>query len=276
MGCRWWVAFGLLLSMNAFGESGFYSTRAYRIPSAVEEAGNSIVKILVIDNQTKKALGWGSGFVVEDSRTIWTAAHVFSGNLQTGMTLSLELYDVVGKKIFDTVTSSDQATVAFVGEESFNESSDNDKDFAKLSLNRALGLRPISLNSGVPALGEDLYVVGFPAIDSIQEASRSTHTQGIMQSRVTMGKHIKASEANEELATTRSPAQVEKIDKVLAEKMLFIDGDGYFGQSGAPILNERGEAVGIFTAIFRSRGSGPGIHINTKGLGPSFAGIFGR
>ncbi len=271
-------AFYLLLSLSfsfyAQADTGFYSTRSYRVPTAVEQASNSIVKILLIDPQTKKPLGWGTGFVAENSSTLWTAAHVLNAPLNTGMNLSLELYDVVGKKIFDTSTS-DIATLTLVGVEGYNELSANEKDFAKISLNRALPMRPVSINPSLPSLDDDLFVVGFPALDSIQEATSSTYTQGIMQSRVTMGKSIKASQANEQLVATRSPAQIEKLDKALSEKMLFIDSDGYFGQSGAPIFNDTGEVVGIFTAIFRSRENGPGVHIKTRGLGPSFSGILG-
>jgi len=259
-----------LYEVNA--DSGFYSTRSYRVPSSVEQASNSIVKILLTDPQTKRPLGWGTGFVAENSNTLWTAAHVLNGPLHSGMNLSVELYDVVGKKVFDTA-SSDTATLSYVGIEGFNEQSANEKDFARITLNRPLPMRPVTVNSKLPSLGDDLFVVGFPAIDSVQEANSSTYTQSIMQSRVTMGKNIKASQANEQLVASRSPAQVEKIDQALSEKMLFIDSDGYFGQSGAPIFNDSGEVVGIFTAIFRSQESGPGLHIRTRGLGPSFSGI---
>lgn len=274
LACAPVLILGLISALHAHADSGFYSTRSYRVPSAVEQASNSIVKILLIDPQSKRPLGWGTGFVAENSNTLWTAAHVLNGPLHSGMNLSIELYDVVGKKIFDTATS-DTATLSLVGVEGYNDQSANEKDYAKIALNRPLPMRPVDLNSRLPSLGEDLFVVGFPAIDSIKEATASTYTQSIMQSRVTMGKSIKASQANEQLVATRSPAQVEKIDKALSEKMLFIDSDGYFGQSGAPIFNDSGEVVGIFTAIFRSRESGPGLHIKTRGLGPSFSGILG-
>lgn len=265
----------LLSALQVQADEGFYSTRAYRVPSAVEQSGNSIVKILVIDPVSKQALGWGSGFVAEDSYTLWTAAHIFDGPLKVGMTLSLELYDVLGKKLFDT-GGADTATLTIVGVKDTSQNSPNERDFAKIRLSRPLALRPISINSKNPTLGDDLYIVGFPAIDSILEASKTTYAQGIMQSRVTLGKLIKASEVNEELATTRTPAQIEKLDKAFSEKLLFIDSDGYFGQSGAPIFNDNGEAVGVFTAIFRNRENAPGQPYKTKGLGPSFSGILNR
>jgi hypothetical protein len=257
----------LFIANFAHADPGFFAASAYRIPSAVEQAGNSVVKIILLDSTTKTALGSGSAFVVEDSKTLWTAAHVVEHSEIDRANLQIQLENTLGQKIFDT-TSGDRALVIEIG------SKDKDsQDYAKIILSRPLDLRPIAINTKQPDIGATLYSVGFPVIDSVAPPSTDSILQSIPQSRVTFGQNIAASTANVSVALTRSPAEVDTMDKILARKLIFIDADGYFGQSGSPIFNEEGEAVGIFTAIIRSQDSGPGTQIKTQGMGPSFSGI---
>ncbi len=235
----------LPLLLNA--ESGFYSTKAYRVPSAIEQAGYSVVKILIIDSARQSFLSSGSGFVVDDGKTIWTAAHVVAGAGIDINNLQIQLQDNLGRTVFDT-TRGDSVSVTLLG--SSRDFSNQSRDFAKLILSRPLALRPIPINSSSPSVGQDLYSVGFPAISSLTQVTEISVLEGVPQSRVTMGKAIHS-----------------------AGSTILMDSDGYFGQSGSPILNESGEAVGIFTSIFTLNGSRPNERNTRGGMGPSFSGI---
>lgn len=256
-----------------FGDSGFYSARSYRVPSAVEQAGNSVVKLIMLDSESKQPQLSGSAFVVEDSKTLWTAAHVILNPRQAGQNIELYILDSVGQKIFDT-RNGDSAILSLIGPENNGNSAPSSHDYAKIVLSRPLNLKPLSLNTSIPPLGEYLYSVGYPAIDSIDEVNSQTITLGVPQSRVTMGKAIASETADTSIVSSRLPALfIEAVKKELSNKLIYMDSDGYFGQSGSPILNDSGEVVGIFTNIIRTRGEGAGVQIETKGFGPSFHGI---
>lgn len=247
-----------------YAEQGFYSSRNYRIPSSVEQSANSIIKIVIYDESRKIPLGHGTGFVAGDHSTVWTAAHVLGDTVQRGQSLSVKFFDNVGRELFSSVGSgTSTAIVKVLAEEIHTNGMMFEKDFAQISINSKLPQRPLVINNSPLNSGSEVYVAGFPAVENVPSASEGSLRDGLMQSRISYGKVIDASRVD------RSLSSIADISKLIV-----IDGDGYFGQSGSPILNDSGEVIGIFTAMKQQVEGGPGVQIRRTGIGPSFWGIF--
>lgn len=238
----------------ANSENGFYSSRNYRVPSAVEFAGNSVLKVRMKSCSDSTPISLGSAFVVESSSTLWTAKHVIQQkeNLKEGDSLCFELYSNVGTKLFDTDLSSDKATIEVLGTQEKIESGDLtpfNKDFSKIKLSRPLDIKPIELSSAKISKGQNIYSIGYPELPDLKAPDSTSQMLSIMQSRATIGEALSPSKSSPDT--------------------LLIEMDGYPGQSGSPFFNEEGQAIGILCGIARKPAS---VEETTKvhAVGPSF------
>lgn len=279
-------ALALFLTSILFADQGFFSPKNYRVPSAVEQAGNSVVQVSVTrwDGHAWRSQGMGSAFVVENSQTLWTAAHVVelqSQSLGSGSSLNLELFDSFGQKIFDTANAGDSATLELIGDRQTPSTLPGDgyfeSDFAKIQLSRPLGLRPIVVNSQKPNPAQNVYSIGFPGIGGIVDATKNTLRDGIQRSRSTMGQvmdplQIVSNESERSPTSSNSSASgvMTQMSERLTERLTYLDMDGYFGQSGSPIFNEEGEAIGILVGRASRQEEGQD---KTRIIAPHFSAI---
>lgn len=223
----WLLAWATL----ANAEQGFYSSRNLRVPTAVEQAGNSVVQIF-FKNKAGGYVGSGSGFVADDSSKIWTAAHVVelqSEDVTVETALAIDIFNNVGVKIFSSnlppTTERGSAKVVKFGKlpaqfETIKE------DFAQIELSEVLSLPALTISSELPPTATDVYSIGFPVLRSVPQPSEDSILQSILLSRTTLGKVLKSQTAQ---------ASIFEID-------------GAPGQSGSPLFNERGEVVGILSS----------------------------
>ncbi|HUU98417.1 MAG TPA: S1C family serine protease [Phycisphaerae bacterium] len=188
---RWWLipsTLSLLLVCFAQGQNTPLSTK-----DIVGKADPAVVLIVQGD-------GTGSGFVVDADRGfVATNFHVIAGS---GAPDGIQVVNIRGER--------SSAELVFC---------DGQYDLAILSCPLAKGVVPITLRDDPPAKGEDVLVLGSPAVDDTSAASNSA-TRGIVSRSVT------------------------------------IDGTTYYqidaavnpGNSGGPALDDHGRAIGMVTA----------------------------
>ena len=236
---------------SAWSEQGFFSSRNFQIPTAVDQAGNSVVQLYFKAKNSAGDtvyVGSGSAFVVEDSWSLYTAAHVVAlqeGPPTVGSFLTLEIFNNLGEKVFDTTSGSESAYVSRIGNPTQLK-----QDFAKIALTRPLNLRAIKINYDLLVAGQKIYSIGFPVLADIPKSSPQSIRDSVLRSRATMGKIISRDSAASGLVSATMEAAP--------------------GQSGSPLLDDEGEAVGILDAVASQTKQSETLSVAT---GPTFSGL---
>ncbi|MEZ4813943.1 MAG: trypsin-like peptidase domain-containing protein [Bdellovibrionota bacterium] len=219
---------------------------------------------------------YGSAFLTDDGKILWTAKHVIQPQL--GSKLSFELYNSDGEKLFDSTDSKDQVELLLAGNGDIIQKrhanefviDDNLKqltsDYAKLKLNRNLAIRALRIASQKPQINQRVFTVGYANVTGYRAP---TSNGGVKtRSRVAIGMVTPYSEARPN-ETPQQKQNRDALDSFASQHLIIMDLDGLPGQSGSPVLNESGEVVGIFIAG-NSTISGRGA---LKGIAPHFEGI---
>jgi hypothetical protein len=219
-------------------------------------------------------VSYGSAFVTDDGRSLWTARHVVEAQLSGK--LAFELYNSDGEKVFDTSDSKDMATLSVVGREELVQKRHANvllddgllkftSDYAKINLNHALAIRSLRISNKKPKENEKVYTVGYANIalraPTAQSGvkTRSRVAIGTVKSSVGRVANEKPQEKQRRLAS----------EQLTSQHLIIMDLDGIHGQSGSPVINESGEVVGIYIA----GNAGMRGDFGPVGIAPHFEGI---
>lgn len=193
----------------------------------------AVVATCLDTNGGEISFGWGTGFFVgiqgEDPAYLVTNHHVIEDFISYGAG-ELHDYTIDGQ----TYTGRTKIRVYFDSntyEEAYIVEYNSSKDVAVLRLNAGTSLRkPISLTiPGDSMVGSTVFAVGYPGLSENLFAG-STTSWGISDVTVTRG-------AVSRIITTQGTGQA----------LVQIDCDIKPGNSGGPLVNAAGEAIGINT-----------------------------
>lgn len=219
----------------------------------------------------------GTAFLAGDSTTLWTNAHLVSRFLKIRAALSQKsvgdilkedgrvaifLFDKNGALVFDPF--NDSSVVRIYPQPSLMASMrgdwySEDSDFVGIQLSRAVG-SPLKIGSA-PIDGENLFRPGFAGCTGC--ASNPNQTDPELNRDRGVGRN---SDGNGLYWTSGASQGKASVNLFLGtdlsglfnmNQMIFFGADAQVGFSGGPILNSRGEAVGIFA------GSKPRIYNST-------------
>lgn len=110
---------------------------------------------------------------------------------------------------------------------------------------------PLSISKTSVKQGDTVYLLGYPMATSNRSSVGAVDSDG-NSLRISVGNVI--SFADWKLRTGNNFGAQE--ESILQENMIFFDADCEHGNSGGPLVNENGEVVGIFMALYRDTQKG--------------------
>lgn len=195
----------------------------------------------------------GTAFLAQDARTLFTVRH----NFEAAATVpDFILLDAAGQLIYDTRRSGAPARfrpVAAPRRELGAPDTPKAFDLAWVDLAVPISAAPLRF-ADLQAPGEELFIAGFPAPSRQRRSEHAAPDSDGVTMRISRGQRLTASAFLAGLL-----GRVPKGEDVIPfdRAFLFSDVDGVPGQSGAPVLNARGEAVGLFTSHHAHKGLEP-------------------
>lgn len=202
----------------------------------------------------------GTAFLAGEERQLWTALHNFSDlidpQIRSGVTepkrivLPFALLDSSGQVVYNSIENPAKIESINLSYFDLGEISRGNscvamtKDWISLKLSKKIG-DSLKLSPVLPTQDQKLYLVGFPK----KTEDRAAYQAGLVDSDgvslyFTIGK---------QRANIGGMLELEPCFKGLgAEKgnILYVDGDGVNGLSGAPMVDDKGEVVGIYNYSF--------------------------
>lgn len=210
-----------------------------------------------------------TGFLIEDGRCLWTAAHIVDPFLfalnevefselsrqqrQTTLLnypLPYDLYNSQGEKIFDSSADPSGLKVyasyspLISGSSTFGGFT---SDGVKLCADRILG--PALEPSREYSHGEELRIVGYPAPSSSRGPRFQRPDSDGSSLYWTEAQVITAAEGQARVGED-NPISFFRTE---IDDLIVLSGDGREGMSGAPILNQNGQVVGLFNKVVKAR-----------------------
>lgn len=220
----------------------------------------------------------GTAFVVEDGKTLWTNFHVIHDQVMAfynycrkklGQTHSECVVQLKDRPLFTQLLDKNLEPVFLSSKETYlkinripvEEGLYSDRayttgknlfaqlqDAAQLVTNVPLGQPLQYADDHLREVGNTVYAIGFPfaTTDRASVGKPDSKNDGQV---VTFGEMLSAldAETRGRHADRRSTVGVEEFGRFLNPLKVYFWGDGYSGQSGAPILNANGEIIGIFS-----------------------------
>lgn len=227
---------------------------------------NGSEKECVVFFTIEKSTGFLAGY---DGSMLWTNAHVVERFLKLRATLAkrsvpqqlkaeprvaIFLFDLNGHLVFDSfdnvanvvVYTDEISRVAQARGDWYAE----DSDFVGIKLDHPIGL-PLKIGAKA-TFGQNLYRPGFPGCTGC--ASNPNQVNPMLNQPRGQGKDSSGqgpywtsgeTPSNERLMSFIGIPGIENYFKM--DQMVFFSADSQVGFSGGPILNESGEAVGVFS-----------------------------
>lgn len=204
----------------------------------------------------------GTGFLEGDGKTLWTNAHMLKAALETSARLSGQstedliqkqakvrvfVFDQNGEMVIDPfldeVKIKKAPTKTFVADLNGTFFSE-DSDFIALSLSKEIG-KPLKAAEVPLAHNARIFLLGYPGCTNCQSAkddyvdrSPKPNSDGIGL-KVTSGRILDQATVKDLIAIDFNSPSLN------FDNILFYSADSHDGISGAPILNEQGEVIGI-------------------------------
>lgn len=217
-----------------------------------------------------KTFELGTMFLMGDTKTAFSAFHVFrdfiKGEIKNGSMGAIDLIvqDQAGKIVFGAL-DFEKARVSFVHQEALKDRTNGASgsstvttnpivDFIQLRLSRSISnSRPLTVrydlatSASVPVT--PLYHIGFPGQTFDRMTIHGKPESNGVDLYATYGSAISLNEYL--IRTGKDPKSIDpEVLKLLDKSTLYLDSDSYFGMSGAPVLNEAGEVIGLHIGSF--------------------------
>lgn len=213
----------------------------------------------------------GTGFLAGDGATLWTNAHVVKDYIETVIAneqTTLEkivdeqkevrvfIFNSDNQLILDPYTT--KVTIAQLPEVTRSMKGNSfygiESDYVVLSLAKEIGT-PLEWAKKGASINTHVYPVGYPACtgctapafyadkkENFESRPSGLNAPG-QQIRVSQGRVVPADKTVFDLISFDGVSS-SSIDQ---SKMLYMTADSHFGMSGSPVLNKRGQAIGILT-----------------------------
>ncbi len=231
----------------------------------------------------------GTAFLAgQDGATLWTNAHLVSRFLKLRAALAKQpiaellkkdgriaifLFDQNGKLVFDPF--EDYAAVTVYEEPSLisllrGDWYAEDTDFVGIKLGREIGI-PLKIGR-VPTTNQLLYRPGFAGCTGCPSNPNQTdpllnNDRGSGKNSVGQGMYWTAGRS-QSINSINSFLDIKNIQTMFKiDQMIFFGADAQVGFSGGPILNEAGEAVGVFAGS-KPRMYGEDMIVLSRGVRP--------
>lgn len=206
----------------------------------------------------------GTGFVTGDGSTLWSSfqtakrglgllenIQAASAGTESATPWPVFVFDQKGQLVFDSLKEAFKPArfPAQAGKKYFTFLSVPNEDYISWQLPRALG-RPLAIASSSPRNKERIFLAGYPECtgctdkpEDLRASDRSPYPNSDGQSlRFAIG-----TMAEKEDFTTLRPLNIAEAYEFNDFPLQWADLDGQIGCSGAPVLNEKGEVLGMVT-----------------------------
>jgi S1-C subfamily serine protease len=166
----------------------------------------------------------GSAFLMNDGKTLWTAAHLLDRAFSAKDIAPVFVIDKDGQPFFDPYTQPSQVT------RPHPTSSDPHNDYARLDLPREIG-SPLTLSPRAPRAGEPIYAIGFPTCTNCETTGKVYDRRERTTGPNATGKDQRISRGRP-YALSNNPLIHTSVDVMP-------------GNSGGPGLNQDGQVFGV-------------------------------
>lgn len=211
----------------------------------------------------------GSGFLAQDDHTVYSVLHNFndflavqvqkqslftSQEIRTGLkSQALPLVMVSANQDIVFASKTNVATMAHFNAnfDLFNLDLGNNtfsfrlSDRVRLKVATPLRAQPLKIASQLPKPGDRVYGVGFPAQTTNRKLKFGAKDSDGENLWISKGHVI----STEEWMKRNDVDLPDAVKKAYDDYMVLVDFDVEHGDSGGPILNEKGEVVGVIETI---------------------------